>query len=87
VDHIDYLPAPFNRAKKFAGGDDVVIHPDLLWAATNIEHRVPVDGTGKASRFSVRSVTINFRFGCENALPTEGKLFISPEEIMDALRL
>jgi len=88
VDVSDVQRAPYlSRLSNYTGGADQVIHPGLSLEVANFHHRVPVDSNGKAHRFDVRAITIEFRFGCYNAQPTKEKFFISPEQIMDVLRL
>jgi hypothetical protein len=80
--------APFSqKPENYTGGADQVIHPGLSLEVIQLHHRVLLDNTGSAQRFQISSITINFRFGCYNASPTKDIFFLSPEQIMDALRL
>ncbi len=87
-DRIDYQAVPsLPKPKNYIGNANDVIHPTLSVGVTRVYHCVPTDQIGGGSRFHTKSVTIEFHCGCFNAQPTKGKFFITPEEIMDGLRL
>ena len=80
-------PPYLDKGKDSWGGADDNIHPGLSRDALRITHAVKVDSSGKASRFDVGSVTVEFSYGCYNSRPQKETLFLSPEDVMDTLGL